>query len=62
MNGRQTYEKIISIYPGQKAVIASGFSKSADVKAALRLGVGGFIKKPYSVEQLGRVVKEILQK
>ena len=62
MNGRQTYEKIIRMYPGQKAVIASGFSKSDDVKAALRLGVGGFIKKPYSVEQLGRVVKEVLQK
>lgn len=60
MNGRQTYEMAIKMYPGQKAVIASGFSESNDVRTALRLGVGGFIKKPYSVDQLGRAVKEAL--
>ncbi len=60
MNGRQTYEEILKLYPKQKAVIASGFSESADVKAALHLGVGGFLKKPYSMDQLGRVVREAL--
>jgi CheY-like chemotaxis protein len=62
MNGRQTYEMVIKMYPGQKAVIASGFSESNDVRTALRLGVGGFIKKPYSVDQLGRAVKEALHR
>ena len=62
MNGRQTYEMVIKMYPGQKAVIASGFSESSDVRTALRLGVGGFIKKPYSVDQLGRAVKEALHR
>jgi len=61
MNGRQTYEEIIRIYPNQKAIIASGFSKSDDVKASLQLGAAGFIKKPYSMKQLGLVVKEALQ-
>ncbi|MBU1232590.1 MAG: response regulator [Proteobacteria bacterium] len=60
MNGRQTYEKILAMYPDQKAIIASGFSESDEVKAALRLGVGGFIKKPYSRDQLGRVVGDVL--
>lgn len=60
MNGRQTYEMAIKMYPGQRAVIASGFSESNDVRIALQLGVGGFIKKPYSVDQLGRAVKEAL--
>jgi nitrogen fixation negative regulator NifL len=60
MNGRQTYEEIIKLYPGQKAIIASGFSESDDVKATLRLGAGGFIKKPYSMEAFGRTVKETL--
>ncbi len=61
MNGRQTYEEMLKLNPGQKAIIASGFSESDDVKAALQLGAGGFIKKPYSVAQLGRVVKEALK-
>jgi PAS domain S-box-containing protein len=56
MNGRLTYERLIEMYPGQKAIIVSGFSKSDDVKKALRLGVGSFIEKPYSTAQLGRAV------
>jgi signal transduction histidine kinase/ActR/RegA family two-component response regulator len=60
MDGRQTYEKITALYPDQKAIIVSGFSESDDVKTTLQLGAGGFIKKPYSMEQLGRAVKETL--
>jgi len=60
MNGRRTYEEIIKFYPEQKAIIASGFSVSEDVKATLSLGAGGFIKKPYSIKQLGKAVKEVL--
>ncbi len=60
MNGCQTYEEILELYPNQKAIIVSGFSESDDVKAALRLGAGGFIKKPYSIAQLGRAIEEVL--
>ncbi|MDU9048235.1 MAG: response regulator [Candidatus Electrothrix sp. Rat3] len=62
INGRQTYEEILKLHPGQKAVIASGFSESEDVQATLQLGVGGFVKKPYSMCQLGRAVSDVLKK
>ena len=61
MNGCQTYEEIIKRHPGQKAVIASGFSESEDVTRAHLLGAGGFIKKPYTVEQLGLMVQKVLK-
>jgi len=60
MNGRQTYEKILQLYPEQKAIIASGFSESDDVKSTLQLGAKGFIKKPYSISQLSQAVKDAL--
>jgi PAS domain S-box-containing protein len=60
MNGYETYREIIKLHPDQKAVIASGFSNNDEVKAALELGADGFIKKPYSMEQLGRAVKGAL--
>jgi len=60
MNGHQTYKEIIKLYPYQRAIIASGFSESDDVKATLRLGANGFIKKPYSMNQLGRAIKKAL--
>jgi CheY-like chemotaxis protein len=60
MNGRKTYEQIRKLYPDQKAVVASGFSESGDVKALLRLGASSFIKKPYTMEQLARAVQTAL--
>lgn len=62
MNGHQTYREIIKKYPGQKAIIASGFSESDDVRAALALGVGGHIKKPYTISQLSHIVAKELAK
>lgn len=60
MNGRQTYEKILTINPQQKAVIASGFSESVDVEAVLTMGAGAFIRKPYSLYDLGHSIAEVL--
>ncbi len=60
INGYQTYKEILKLYPGQKAIIASGFSESDDVKAAIHCGVSGFIKKPYLMNQLGQAVKQAL--
>lgn len=60
INGRQTYEEILTIYPHQKAIIASGFSESDEVKATLKRGAQGFIKKPYTVSQLGQAVQDAL--
>ncbi|MCB2182303.1 MAG: response regulator [Desulfobulbaceae bacterium] len=61
MNGVETYKEIVKIHPGQKAIIASGFSKNRDVQQAIELGAGGFIKKPYSIELLGKTIKEELE-
>lgn len=62
INGRETYERIISLYPNQKAIIASGFSETDDVKAAQKLGAGQYIKKPYTLEKIGIAVKDELKK
>ena len=32
MKGRETYERIIKMHPNQKAIIASGFAETKDVK------------------------------
>ncbi len=62
MNGRETYERIIKIHPNQKAIIASGFAESEDVKAIQKLGAGKYIKKPFTLETLSISVKEELKK
>ncbi len=62
MNGRQTYEQILALHPGQKAVIASGFSATDEVKKAQSLGAGSFLKKPYTLVQLGQAVQQELRR
>lgn len=60
MNGCETYEKILEIYPNQRAIIASGYSEDKHVKKALRLGASSFIKKPYSISEIGKAVDAAL--
>lgn len=62
MNGRETYEQIIARQPGQKAIIASGFSETEEVRKAQRLGAGQYVRKPYTLEKLGSAIKKELRK
>ncbi len=60
MNGRRTYEGINRIRSGQKAIVASGFSENEEVKKVQALGAKTFIKKPYTLRQIGLSVQEAL--
>jgi two-component system, cell cycle sensor histidine kinase and response regulator CckA len=60
MNGFETYQRILEIHPQQKAIIASGFSESAQAKRVQELGAGAFIQKPYTLEKIGMAVREEL--
>ena len=60
MDGLDTYAAIIKIRPGQKAIIASGFSESDRVRTAQQMGAGRYIRKPYDMETVGTAVREAL--
>jgi len=60
INGLQTYQEILKLNPEQRAIVASGFSEDEDVKATIQLGANEFIKKPYTIDTLGRAVKVVL--
>ena len=62
MDGLDTYKKILEIYPGQKAIIASGFSETGHVKEVQSLGAGAYIRKPLLLEKIGLAVMEELEK
>lgn len=62
LDGLDTYKKIIKLHPNQKAIIASGFAESDRVKEAQVLGVGEYIKKPYTLEKIGMAIKAELKK
>ena len=62
IDGLETYKRILELHPGQKAIIANGFSETDRVKGAQELGGGQYIKKPYTLEKIGLAVKQELEK
>ncbi|MCP4724661.1 MAG: response regulator, partial [bacterium] len=62
IDGLETFKKTLEIEPEQKAIIVSGFSGSEKIKQAQELGAKGFIRKPYTIKEIGEKIKEVLQK
>ncbi len=62
IDGLETYQEIVKIYPKQKAVIVSGFAESDRVLSAQKLGAGEYVRKPYTIEKLGIAVRRELDK
>jgi PAS domain S-box-containing protein len=62
IDGLETYREILKICPGQKSIIASGYSESVRVKEALELGAGTYVKKPYLMEKIGRAIRAELER
>ena len=60
IDGLETYQSILVRRPKQKAVIASGFAETSRVKTALSLGAGPYVRKPYTIESIGKAVKQAL--
>lgn len=62
IDGLETYKHIMEIHPGQKAIIASGYSKSGRVKELQKLGAGAYLQKPYTLEKIGVAIRQELDR
>ncbi|MFO7707612.1 MAG: ATP-binding protein [Desulfobacterales bacterium] len=62
IDGLETFRRIRALRPGQKMIIASGYSESARVREAQRMGAGAYVRKPYLMETFGRAVRTELDK
>jgi PAS domain S-box-containing protein len=62
MDGLDTYREIMAIKPDQRVIIASGFAETGRVKTALEMGVGQYVKKPYTLDKIGQAVRQELDR
>jgi PAS domain S-box-containing protein len=60
LDGLATLQRILEIAPKQKAVVTSGFAESNRVKKAQELGAAAYLKKPYSLREIGAIVRQVL--
>ena len=62
IDGLETYQRILEIHPGQKAVIVSGFSETERVRKTMEIGAGAFVRKPYILKNIGLAVRQELDR
>jgi len=62
IDGLETYHQVKRLHPHQKAIITSGYAETERVKIAMRLGVGGYLRKPYTVNNLACAIKSELNR
>jgi CheY-like chemotaxis protein len=62
MGGGETYDKMKEDNPKVKVLLSSGYSIDGQAAEILERGCNGFIQKPFTVKELSREVREILDK
>ena len=60
MGGHKCLEEILRLDPAQKVVIASGYSVNGRTSEALKAGARGYIKKPYEMRPMLKMVRQVL--
>lgn len=59
-DGVETYKGALALYPGIKAILASGFADITRIVEARKLGIGRTFQKPYTLEALGKNIRYAL--
>ena len=60
MGGKKCLKELVKINPQAKVIIASGYSVNGPTKETIEAGAKAFVGKPYEVNQILKVVREIL--
>ncbi len=60
MNGRECFYALRKMSPEIPVLLASGFTKDEDLQELKAAGLNGFIKKPYSISKISRIIADIL--
>jgi CheY-like chemotaxis protein len=60
MGGEEAFERLRAIHPEMKMLLSSGFYKSEQIERMLQTGRAGFIQKPYRIQELSRMLENML--
>jgi PAS domain S-box-containing protein len=62
LGGLETFLKLRAINPDIKVILSSGYSESGRAQEIIKYGIAGFIQKPYQVQKLLAMVRQVLAK
>jgi PAS domain S-box-containing protein len=61
MGGKETIQKLLEVDPDVKAIVSSGYSNDPVMAMFGDYGFTGFIAKPYRLDELSDVIKQVLR-
>jgi len=60
MDGNKTFDRIQEIEPGMRVILSTGYAINGQANEILRRGCKGFIKKPFNLTDLSKIVRKVL--
>jgi signal transduction histidine kinase/ActR/RegA family two-component response regulator len=61
MGGKEASEKILAVDPSAKIIVSSGYANDPIMADYSKHGFSGVVPKPYKVQELSKVVHDVLQ-
>jgi len=61
MGGKEAIQQLLAIDPAAKAIVSSGYSDDPVMAHCNRYGFKGFVSKPYSLEELDEVLRQVIE-
>lgn len=61
VDGGQVFDYIKSLKPEVKVILSSGYHLNGQANDIFRRGCNGFIQKPFSISQLSRKIREVME-
>jgi len=59
MGGRETLAALLALDPAVRVIVSSGYSDDQNLSALRAHGARGFLPKPYRLEELKAVLREV---
>jgi PAS domain S-box-containing protein len=60
MGGMECLEELVKVNPNVKVLIASGFSPAGPPRESIKVGVHGFVDKPFRVKEMLTTIRRVL--
>jgi CheY-like chemotaxis protein len=61
ISGSRIFDRLRAIDPEVKVLLYSGYSLNGEAQLIMNRGCNGFLHKPFTIEQLSRKIREILE-
>jgi CheY-like chemotaxis protein len=61
MGGKEAAENILAVDPSAKIIVSSGYANDPIMADYPKFGFSGVVPKPYKIQDLSKVVHDVLQ-